>query len=84
MVQQLESQAIDNRKAKIKKIEEERRFHRSCIEISKNEMESRRQFNNKTKEGGFFTPQPPQNSYLFIPKYKNDTFIMPDKVFAKG
>ena len=22
--------------------------------------------------------------YLFIPKYKNETFIMPDRVFAKG
>lgn len=47
-------------------------------------MEQPKTFNNKTREGSFFTPQPPQNPYLFIPKYKNDTFIMPDRVFAKG
>jgi len=38
-------------------------------------------FNNKTKQGGLFQEQPHQIPYLFIPKYKNDNFIMPDRVF---
>ena len=68
----------------MKRIKEERRTHHSCAQMSQNEIERRKAFNNKTREGNFFEPAPPQIPYLFIPKYKNDTFIMPDRVFATG
>lgn len=56
----------------------------SLIETKRNELEERKLFNNKTKEGGLLDNKIKPVPYLFIPKYKNDTFIMPDRVFAKG
>lgn len=60
-------------------------MHSSCNEIKKSyRYRKTKPFNNKTKEGEFFEKNPPQVPYLFIPKYKNETFIMPDRIFEKG
>jgi hypothetical protein len=48
------------------------------------ELEKRPQFNNKTKEGSFLDSDIKAVPYKFIPKYKNETFIMPQRVFERG
>ena len=56
----------------------------SLIEPKRSEFQSRPLFNNKTKHGEFIDGKVKPIPYMFIPKYKNDTFIMPNRVFAKG
>lgn len=69
-----------------RKIEEERKMSYSfsaCMEKSR-QLETRPLFNNKTREGSFLDAEIKPVPYKFIPKYKNDTFIMPSRVFEKG
>ena len=47
LVQQLNSQAEINRKIKIGYIENDRKAHRSCIEIHKNTLEARQPFKDR-------------------------------------
>lgn len=47
-------------------------------------FENRPFFNNKTKEGELLEAEVKPIPYIFVPKYKNETFIMPDRVFEKG
>jgi hypothetical protein len=47
-------------------------------------LQNRPQFNNKTKEGELIDDDLRPNPYNFIPGYKNNTFIMPSRVFEKG
>jgi hypothetical protein len=41
-------------------------------------------FNNKTKDGELLDEDIKPIPYVFIPGYKNNTFIMPDRVLEKG
>ena len=68
------------------KIKEKRRMHHSLsVSASKRQQfMSRPRFNNKTKEGELIDGVVKCVPYRFIPGYKNNTFIMPDRVFEKG
>ena len=47
-------------------------------------MNRRPLFNNKTKEGEYIEKEFKSIPYIFIPAYKNNNFIMPDRVLEKG
>jgi hypothetical protein len=72
--------------ASIKNISEDQKMHYSqSLKTSRKDIiQNRPEFNNKTKEGELidvdFKPIP----YVFVPAYKNNTFIMPNRVFEKG
>lgn len=90
VINNLVSQIHDHRMTQelntLKQLREERKMHHSLslIESRRNRLQERKLFNNKTKEGGLIDNSVKPIPYKFIPKYKNDTFIMPDRVFAKG
>lgn len=53
----------------------------ACVEKSR-ELEQRPLFNNKTrKQSQLLDTDIHPVPYKFIPKYKNETFIMPNRVF---
>lgn len=59
--------------------------HSMSHDCSRNhEFVNRPFFNNKTKPGNLLDKQVKQIPYYFIPGYKNETFIMPNRVFEKG
>lgn len=86
LLTQLHEHRMTQELTTIKQLQEERKMHHSLslIESRRNGLQERKLFNNKTKEGGLIDSQVKPIPYKFIPKYKNDTFIMPDRVFAKG
>ena len=47
-------------------------------------MARRPVFNNNTKEGDLIDKEVKSIPYMFIPAFKNNTFIMPDRVLEKG
>jgi hypothetical protein len=70
----------------VKKISEDQRirYSLSLMASRKHKLQSRPKFNNKTKEGELIDADLRPTPYSFIPSYKNNTFIMPDRVFEKG
>ena len=56
----------------------------SFSESRRKQSELRPLFNNKTKEGELLDKKSKLIPYVFIPKYKNETFTMPNRVFEKG
>lgn len=56
-------------------------YHSNSVKTSRNSFNHRPFFNNKTKEGQLIDVEFKPVPYVFIPGYKNDTFIMPDRNF---
>ena len=85
LVNHLNQQSEVEKKSQIEKVKEDRKLHMSCTEMTNRNHVERPFYNNKTsKQGEMFDRQTRNVPYLFIPKYKNDTFIMPDRAFVKG
>jgi hypothetical protein len=85
-LEQLKTQAKTQEMKNKKEIIEKRKMNHSVsvsAERAKS-FEQRPQFNNKTKDGELIDGRVQSVPYVFIPKYKNETFIMPDRVFEKG
>lgn len=56
-------------------------YHSNSTKTSRNSFMHRPLFNNKTREGELLDMEFKPVPYLFVPGYKNETFIMPDRVF---
>lgn len=55
--------------------------HSISARVSRSSLESRPMFNNKTREGELIDAQIRPVPYLFIPGFKSNDFIAPDRVF---
>jgi hypothetical protein len=85
-LQQIKQQGTTQEQAIIKKLELDQKMHHSySLKTSRSStIRNRPLFNNKTKEGDLIDLEFKGVPYVFVPGFKNNTFIMPNRVFEKG